>query len=515
MIRVALLLSFVSLCSAEWPQWRGPGRDGVSADTTPIASALPAEGFKTLWESGFVPSDHYGGHASPVVSGERVYLSLVWHERAASEQRVLDQETMQKFNHRGLPKELSEKMEAARLALSPRLRGAKLDAFIEQWNKDNLTAEQQIALGSWVGSRFRAGGTAMAMEWLDKIASKENKPFANAAALKAWLDEEKFPADVAQKVIDTVPNTVMTAKDAVLCLDLASGKELWKFTAEAAPAGRKCSSTCAVVGGKVYALGASRIYCVDAQTGKQLWASELPGKAPGSSPLVLDGKVYVTAGSVVAFDAGSGKELWQQKAGRCDTASPTWWSPAEGKEVLVVQSNNKLMGLSPTDGSVKWEAEGGAQSTPVASGEWLVIYSGTKDVGLRAYKAGADGAPKAVWSNFWLTRRYTGSPIIHEGLVYAMCGEKHLCLELESGKLRWEEKVNSTISSPLLVDGKILIQENNGSHIRLVKADPAAYQMLGRAKADAMSCASPAVSNGRLLVRQKEKIVCFDLRPGV
>jgi hypothetical protein len=86
-------------------------------------------------------------------------------------------------------------------------------------------------------------------------------------------------------------------------------------------------------------------------------------------------------------------------------------------------------------------------------------------------------------------------------------------VELESGKIRWEDKINSTISSPLLADGKIIVQENNGTHIRLIKADPASYQLLARAKADAMGCASPIVSNGRMFVRQKDKLVCFDLRP--
>jgi hypothetical protein len=47
----------------------------------------------------------------------------------------------------------------------------------------------------------------------------------------------------------------------------------------------------------------------------------------------------------------------------------------------------------------------------------------------------------------------------------------------------------------------------------MLKATNAAYQDLGRAKTDAMGCSSPAIANGRLLVRQKDKLVCFDLRP--
>ena len=510
------LLSLIALSSAhaDWPQWRGADRNGVSTDTTPIVNSLPPEGFKKVWESGAIPSDHYGGHGSPVVHGTNVFLAVVWHERVPSESREIDTETMQKFNHRGLAPDLRDRLEAARESLNPRLRGEKLDAWIEEWNKANLTPEQMISLGSWTASRFKAGKTAIPLKWLEKIAAKEGRPFANADAMRAWLNEEGFPEELKQKVIDTVPNTIMQAKDVVLCLDSTTGQERWRWSQPGKPTGRHSSSTPAVVDGKVYALMGTEIVCVNESDGAPVWKASHGGKGPGSSPLVMDGKVFCNTSTTMAFDAKTGKQLWAQKDARENTTSPAWWTPSTGKPTIVVQTNNKLLGLDPTDGAVKWTTEGGGQSTPVASGDWLVIYSGTKDVGLRAYKADAEGKPKTAWSRFWLTRRYTGSPIIHDGLVFHCCGEKHLCVELETGKVRWEEVVNSTISSPLLADGKVIVQENNGTHIRLIKADPTSYQVLARAKADAMGCASPVVSDGRLFVRQKDKLVCFDVRPG-
>ena len=125
----------------------------------------------------------------------------------------------------------------------------------------------------------------------------------------------------------------------------------------------------------------------------------------------------------------------------------------------------------------------------------------------------AEGPPKAAWSHFWTTLRYTGSPIIHEGHVYLLCGGKHQCINLETGEVKWKSDANSTITSPLLADGKIMVLENNGTHLAIIKADPAAYSQLARGKAEGMGCTSPALSNGRLIVRQKEKLVCFDLRP--
>jgi outer membrane protein assembly factor BamB len=509
------LVTLASFSQADWPQWRGADRTGVCPDPTPLLSSVGEEGFKQVWASGEIPSDHYGGHSSPVVADGKVILSVVWHKRVPSETRVLDAETMQTFNHRGVPKELAAKMEEARMNLSPRLRGEKLEQFITDWNKANLNPEQQIALGSWVASRFKAGKTAIGLEWLDKIASRQEKPFASAAAMVAWLDEEKFPPDIRQKVIDTVPNTVKVADDTILAFDLKTGKELWKCELPGEPTGRRSSATPAVVNGRVYTLGSTHVYAVNAADGKVVWKSPLIGKGPGSSPLVADGKVFVTSSRVAAYNAETGEKIWETKEVRAGDGSPTWWAPTGGKPHVVVNTPNNLVGLDPATGVTLWEAEGGSQSTPVASGDYLVVYSSKEGVGLRAYQYQAGVAPKALWSNYWLTRRYSGTPIIHNGLVYAMCGEKHLCFDLVSGKKHWDEVVNSTISSPLMADGKIFIQENNGTHIRVVKADAASYQMLARSKAGAMGCASPAIAGGHLIVRQKDKLVAYDIKAPV
>lgn len=507
------VFSSVSIALADWPQWRGPNRDGVSTDTTPITDVLPAEGLKKVWESEFIPSDHMGGHGSPVVAGEQVFISVVWHDRVPSEQRVIDTEAMQALNYRGVQPELQKKMEEDRLALNPRLRGDKLEEWIAEWRKKNLTPKEDVSLGTWVASRFKAGKTAFGLEWLDKIAKQQDKPFASADAFKKWLDDGGFPPEIKERMIEIVPNTIKVAKDVVMCLDINTGKRVWKFESEGKPTGRKSSSTAAVVDGRVFAMCSEHMYCLDQKDGKLVWKVALPTSGPGSSPLVVDGKVYVAAGRVACFSTADGKLVWEQKEVRGDTGSPVLWVPTGGKPVLVVNANNNLSGLDPASGKVLWSVEGGGQSTPVTSGDWLVVYSGAKDVGLRAYKFQAGGPPKAAWSHFWTTLRYTGSPIIHEGNVYLTCGGKHQCIDLETGAEKWKTDASSTITSPLLADGKIIVYENNGSHVAIIKAGTAGYEQLARAKVEGMGCTSPALSNGRLIVRQKEKLACFDLRP--
>ena len=73
MARFALALALLALSSAaradDWPQWMGPNRDGVWAETG-VARTLPEKGPKELWR---VPVG--GGYAGPAVADGKVYVA--------------------------------------------------------------------------------------------------------------------------------------------------------------------------------------------------------------------------------------------------------------------------------------------------------------------------------------------------------------------------------------------------------------------------------------------------------
>ena len=343
-----VFLSFITvaifsqpLVFADWPQWRGPNRDGVSVDTTPIAESFPEAGLKKVWESDFIPSDHYGGHGSPVISGEQMILSVVWHERIPSQQREIDTETMQQMNYRGVSPELMKKMEETRLNL-PAMRGSKFDEWMLAWRKENLTPKEDVSLGKWAESRFKAGKTALPLEELAKVAKREGKPFATAEAFKAWMEEEKFSAGVKEKLLGAVPNTIKVAKDVIICLDMNTGKQVWKFETEGKPSGRSSSSTAAVVDGRVFAACSTHLYCVSQKDGNLLWKAPLASHGPAASPLVVGDTLYLAAGTAQAYSVLDGKLLWDQKTARSNTGSPTWWAPSSGEPVLLITGNNSL-----------------------------------------------------------------------------------------------------------------------------------------------------------------------------
>ena len=65
---VALLCSLLPLAAADWPQWRGPARNGISKETD-LLSEWPAGGLPLVWKATGLGD----GYASVAVAGGRVY----------------------------------------------------------------------------------------------------------------------------------------------------------------------------------------------------------------------------------------------------------------------------------------------------------------------------------------------------------------------------------------------------------------------------------------------------------
>ncbi len=62
--------SLVRSAAPDWPQWRGPSRDGISAETG-LLQAWPAGGPKLLWKASGIGR----GYSSPIVVADGVYIT--------------------------------------------------------------------------------------------------------------------------------------------------------------------------------------------------------------------------------------------------------------------------------------------------------------------------------------------------------------------------------------------------------------------------------------------------------
>ncbi len=68
-LSVVLCLFTAGTAAADWPQWRGPDRSGVSKETG-LLKQWPANGPKLIWQV----NDLGDGYSTPVVVGSRLYM---------------------------------------------------------------------------------------------------------------------------------------------------------------------------------------------------------------------------------------------------------------------------------------------------------------------------------------------------------------------------------------------------------------------------------------------------------
>ncbi|NLT72455.1 MAG: PQQ-like beta-propeller repeat protein, partial [Verrucomicrobiaceae bacterium] len=496
-----LLANILPLQGDDWPQWRGPQRNGVSTAEGKLPEALSEENAPAkIWESTEeIPSDHYGGHGSVAVADGKVFLSLVWHRDEPTETRRIDGEVLAKLDYRGtnsLPPEIVEKMETDRLNLSRRLRGDALDQWAKKWVEDHLDEKTKLSLGGWIISRFKKGRSAIPLPVYETLTTVSKEVFPNQEAMEKWVRAQNFDPAITIRILAAVADTKKVADDVVIALDAATGARLWRFDHAGFPSGRTSSSTPTIADGKVYAALSEYLYCLEAATGKEIWRAPLTGrKGPASSPLVLEGRVFLQQNFLSAFDAATGTELWKNNDVRGSHPSPAAW-----RDVIICNSQKHVIGVDAANGKTLWKVPGGGASTPVISGDHLVVSSQFDGKNLIAYRLTPEGATE-LWSHGFLAQRYCSSPILYEGVVYHLGSDRHLCLDLATGEIKWERPAQSSLSSPILSDGKLLVYENRGGFVKLIRATPEDYSVLGRAKVGALRCASPAIVGNTLYLR--------------
>lgn len=516
-MRTPLLLSIASLLvttvapASDWPQWRGPLRNGIAVGSPKLLDTIPEAGLKEHWESETIPANDEGGLGSPVVAGGRVYLGVVWHRDLPSETRQISEIVVRQLGHQAtnaMKPETVAEMEKTRLALPPTLRGKKLEDFTTEWVEKHLDRKEKMVYAGWIAARFKRGALAMPLDVLEALNTHSDHLFANDAEMKQWLDAQGWSDAVKQQIVAAVPPTKRVADDAVVCLDLATGRTLWTTKLPGAPVGRNGSATVCVADGKVYSVASKRLWCVDAATGQKVWETPI-GKGKrgiGSSPLVADGVVVVNAEGVQAFDAATGKPLWSDAKAGGGNSSPVLW-----KSFVLCNGRNELHAFDLKNGSIAWTAPGGGDSTPAIDGDILAMQSKSATLGLVTYRLAADGATK-LW-NFPIDgRRTQASPILYEGHVYHMEDNVHYCFDLATGAQKWQAPAQSTIASPTLADGKIFVMANNGNSLLAIKATPTERIESGKATVRAQWVPSPCIADGKVVLRMKDKLKCWSLK---
>ncbi len=325
----------------------------------------------------------------------------------------------------------------------------------------------------------------------------------------------------------------------LFCLSVADGATEWTKELPGEKAGTHAknslaSGTPACDGARVYAAwwdGSAVALGAYDLAGKSLWQASLGGyvsqHGPGFSPMVHDGLVYVNVdddehAELIAFDAKTGEKKWiaDRKPVRASYSTPFVLERAGKPAELVLGTTTAVTSYDPKTGKVNWEyalawpkgqmplrVVGG----PVYAAGLLVVYCG--DGGGARYMAAID-PEKKVPAKVWELKRdtpYVPCVLVKGDRLFWITDKgTATCTDVKTGKALWAEAVfaNSDVtSSPVLVGDKILMISEKGEMAVVRAAEE--FEELAKVSLGERVYASPAVADGKVLVRGEGHLFCF------
>jgi hypothetical protein len=532
--------------SSDWPQWRGPTRDGVAGPGPKLADAWPEGGPKPLWKSGPVPTEDVekgeggegiSGSGSVTVAGGKAFLYV--HLKNKGKPVVLTTKDLNNLLWKeGVPDDLGLKVEEE--TVKGRDKAQKVgnqwkddsvrDAFIKEFQA-TLDPQAVEKHGSWMKSRIayiwnHPGDPNFWAHWDDLIlmATVRDKVFATYDELKqtltkAGLDGRKSNEYRSARLIFTLigldghlSTMGNTYTDTIICWDAVTGTELWRkdFPALSSPEAAYwgASGTPAVWDGKVYAAGSAGFYCLSVKDGSVVWQAKT--SFTHSSPLVTkDGVFVMLAEGLTAFDGMTGKVLWTQPAIRDRNSSVATWANG-GTDYLIADA----FCVNPTNGAVVWRAPTKAWgATPLVSGDIALLLS---DGTMNAVALTATNGT-VLWSKSPGCANGASTPVIYQGYVYQTSVRytgSCRCRDLKTGEIKWEAGSAWELHSTIAADGKIFGTRNIGGvypHLMMFKATPEKFELLGLGKDIVAQGPSPSIANGRLYMRLRDCVACYDI----
>lgn len=338
-------------------------------------------------------------------------------------------------------------------------------------------------------------------------------------------------------------------EELVTCYDLMSGEPLWAHAIHARHwttlGGVGPRSTPTIVDGRVYALGATGVLrCLDLQTGKLIWKQELFkllgltqaedegnvawGRA--ASPLVIDKLVVVPAGghrggelvSLMAFDAVTGKKVWQGGQQQVAYASPVFAELAGTRQILTVNEAS-VAGHDAASGKELWTYEWPGTSNMNASSSQAVPLSDDRVFISKGYGGGAavfrvlkgengELRTEKVWAQRNLMRTKFTNVVIHDDYVYGLSDGILECISLVDGTRQWK-KGRYGHGQILRVRDVLLVLAETGE-LALVELSSKHFNEIARIQAlDGQTWNNLALAGPYLLVRNGEEAACYLLPP--
>lgn len=285
------------------------------------------------------------------------------------------------------------------------------------------------------------------------------------------------------------------------------------------------SPTPIIDGDRVYVhFGHQGTACVSRE-GKILWKTQELAYAPvhgnGGSPIIVDDLLIFSCDGaqdpfVVGIEKVTGKLHWKTPRKSDVSRKFSFTTPilieVEGARQLISPGSGEVSALDPQTGEELWRVDYGDGYSvipkPVFANGLVFICTGYNRPNLLAIRP--DGRGDVTETHVvWQTDRqapHTPSLLVVGDELY-MVADKGVasCLDTQTGKLYWEERLGGNYSaSPLYVDGRIYFQSEDGD--TTVIAPGREYHKLATSQLGEQTLASYGVVDNALLIRSEKHL---------
>lgn len=376
-----LIAAAVVLEASDWPEWRGPRRDGTSAETNLPARWSPA-GENVAW---FLP---FGGRSTPVIFGNRLYLQTVTTGDVSSTQERLvavDVDSGKVIWERRVSVYLSDVPQHRAAWASPAVDPATGNIYIFTVAAELLAYAPDgkllwdRSLPEEYGAITTHGGrttspiiegdkvitNALIQNWGPDLGRPGNRYFAfdKRTGQTIWVSSPQarhYDTNYSTPIVANVNGArllIVGGTDGVFhALQVNTGKPAWSIEVSK----RAILNSVLFKDNTVYLTHGEEnidttemgmVAAIDATGAGQLTGTAVKWVTRGflptfSSPVMDNERLYAVDNSAIlgAFDLKTGKQLWTKRLGTLQKSSPVF---ADGK-IYVGTENGKFYILRPT-----------------------------------------------------------------------------------------------------------------------------------------------------------------------
>ena len=321
-------------------------------------------------------------------------------------------------------------------------------------------------------------------------------------------------------------------------LDAASGKVVWRtpypapfeMNSAAKVHGPGPKSTPVFYNGRLYAIGMTgAVTAYDAASGKQIWQKPASMPVPmytshAFSPVVDGGNVIFHVGghdkgALTAFDLNTGAVKWSWTGDGPGYGSPIM-ADFGGVRQIVTITQGKLVGIDVSTGALLWERPFVSSNftnsiTPVRFADMVIAWGASNTGAMTALRVGRQNNKWMVeqaWENADVPGRMSNAVLDGEvlyGLTSRNMGQ-YYALDAKTGKTLWTSDGRQAANVALARAGDVVIGLESDGELVVFRASRTGFEVLHRYKvAEAESWAQPALSGNRIFVKDVSSLTLW------